>query len=425
MKTITITTTCMLTLALACGGDSTSTPDETTGSETSAPETSSSSTTMPMTTTVAPDSSGEEESTVGPPDDCDHTIRYTLFDGQACGRVFVGDIDGDAFADLVAFGGNPAPILVPFEQTIHTFEGSGIGLQMAEVHCCVDAPETGYGAIFDINGDTHGDPVWASERTVFSGDVGQTELTIDKAIRGPERGYVGLGTVFANLDPAPRPVFVVGRITPQETGIIAIADGALHSMVGTDSGLGLEIVRSLVLDPVPTIYALENTELDGMQGVDVAGVGPEGLHVWGGSLDGPFSDATVTKLPGNYTSMQAIDVDLDGNRQLVLFGPDEPVAILDGDGAGSFTVTTTGTPTLDRPGTLLRMDEDPYPDIVAKDGDNLVYYPGDGKSFGDPILLAPIGDVKGLAFGDFDADGLEDVVACDEQGLLVVYHMPH
>jgi hypothetical protein len=422
MKTIITLLPLVTVLAISCGDDSSSTPDETTGNGTTGedPTSSSGSTTAPMTTTMTTNPT-TADTTADPPSDCDRTIRYTLYDNQACGRVFVGDIDGDAFTDLVAFGRDPEAVLTPISQTMHTFEGSGIGLQMAEVHCCTDSSTSGYGAIFDINGDLHGDAIWASERTVFSGDVGETELTIHKRIRGPERGWVGDGLVFAHGDDLPAPVFAVGRITPQETGVLAIADGGLHSMRGTGDELGLEIVSTLLLDPMPTIHALATVEFDGMQGVDVVGVGPDGVSLWGGSLEGTFADAVVTKLPGDYRAMQSIDTDLDGARQLVLFGEDEPVALVDSED-GVLTVTTTGTPTLDRPGVVGAVDSGVYPDLVAKDGDNLVYYPGDGKGFGDPVVLAPIGDVAGLAFGDFDANGFEDVVACDEQGLLVVYH---
>jgi len=423
MITTTRLASVLAVLGIACGGDSSSTPDDTTGSETSPDETSSSgSTTAPTTTTTNPDATGPADTTADPPGDCDRTTRYTLYDGQACGRVFVGDVDGDAFADLVAFGQDPEAVITPISQTLHTFEGSGIGLQMAEVHCCTDASRNGSGAIFDINGDMHGDAIWTSERTVFSDDVGSTEFTIEKTVRGPERGWVGDGVVLFHGDDLPPPVFTIGRITPQETGVLAIADGALHSMLGTGDQLGLEIVRSLVLDPMPTIHALATVEFDGIQGVDVVGVGPDGLSLWGGSLEGTFTDAVVTKLPGEYTAMQSIDTDLDGARQIVLFGAGEPVAFVDSDGDGNLTVVTTGTPTLDRPGQIIAVDSGVYPDLVAKDGDNLVYYPGDGKGFGDAVVLAPIGDVNGIAFGDFDANGFDDIVACDEQGLLVVYH---
>lgn len=409
----------------ACGGDSTSgsgdstTGDDPTGS-TSTATTATTATTDPTLTTVDP--SETADTTAGPPDDCARTIRYPLFDGLACGRVLVGDIDGDGFGDAVAFGRDPAAVLTPVTTQLHTFVGGNLGLESAEVHCCVDTSIGGPGVVFDMNGDGRGDPIFASELTTFSGDVGSTELTMAKIVRGPQGGYTGSGVLFG--DPDVTPAFAVGRITPQEIGVLVVADGALISMIGNGVGLGLEEVRSLPLDPFPTVWALATIELDGEQGVDVAAVGPDGLLLWGGSLDGTFTAATVTKLPGEYRRMVSVDLDLNGSNQLVLFGDGEPVALVEGDGDGGLTVTTTGTPTVNLVGTVIEVSNDLYPDLVAKDGGNLVMYAGDGTGFAaDPTILAPIGDVTDIAYGDFDGDMSPDVVACDEQGLLVVYRV--
>jgi hypothetical protein len=141
--------------------------------------------------------------------------------------------------------------------------------------------------------------------------------------------------------------------------------------------------------------------------------------VWGGSVEGVFSPGALVELPGSYTDVESIDVDLDGARELVLFGVDEPIALV--DRTNEIVVSTTDMPIVPPPATVLEVDGDMYPDVVGVEGDNLVMYPGDGDLFGSAVVLAPIGTTNDIAVGDFDGDGMADVVACDDQGILVIY----
>jgi hypothetical protein len=404
-------------LALACGGDSSggagdSTSDTGTTAETVDDGPGSNPTTLTDPETTAPD----PDTTGGPVGDCDRTRRYPLFDDQACGRVLVGHVDGDQYDDIIAFA-HYGEGIGPVATTMQTFLGDSPALNGGVVHCCLTTSASGAGGIFDINGDGDGDPLWTGERLVVSGDVGSTQWTIEKSIRGPAHGYVFDGLLFAHADIPP--AFTIGRITPDTTGVIVVADGMLLSMVGNGDGLSLEPTNTLVLDPVPTIRALATIEFDGQAGIDVVGLGPDGLYLWAGSVEGVFADATMIELPGDYTDMESIDVDLDGNRELVLFGVDEPIALA--DRAASVEVSTTDMPIVPPPATVIEVDGDLYPDVVAVEGDNLVMYPGDGDVFGDAVVLAPIGAAADLAYGDFDGNGTADVVACDDQGLLVIY----
>jgi hypothetical protein len=345
-------------------------------------------------------------------------VRYPLFDGQACGRVLVGAVDSDGYNDIIAFGHAPEAFISPVATTMQTFLGDAEGLDAGEVHCCLTTSPRGAGGIFDMNGDGEGDPLWAGERMVGSGDVVSTELTLEKSIRAPENGYTGDGLLFTT-DSLVAPPFMIGNITPEVTGVIVIADSMLLSMVGNGTGLGLEPTQSLALDPVPDVRALATIEINEQVGIDLVGVGPDGLVIWAGSIEGVFADATVVELPGEYTHVESIDVDLDGNRELVLFGEGEPVALV--DRAAEIEVSTAGMPVVSPPATVIAADSDEFPDVVSADGDNLVRYPGDGEVFGEPIALAPIGMLSDVKFADFDGNGEEDLVACDDQGLLVIY----
>lgn len=405
-------------LAAACGDDSSAEPGDTssTGADTTGGPSSSGDPTTNATQTTSPPETGPADTTVGPVTDCERTIRHPLFDGQACGRLLVGDIDADGFEDVIAFGRAADAGDGPVPTSMQTFVGGNIGLDNGEVHCCLDATPTGAAVVFDINGDGRGDPLWASERAI---DGGALAPTFEKSIRNPEHGYVRDGVLYtATTNPI---AFTVGRITPQVFGVIAVVDDTLLSLEGNGDGLGLVPFNTHVLDPVPTVWSINTIEIDGQAGVDVVGVGPDGLLVWGGTVEGTFADATVTELPGTYTHVESIDLDLDGNRQLVLFGDGEPVAVVEGDGDGGVVISTTGTPTVPPPATVIEVDGDLEPDIVAVEGGNLVMYPGDGESFGDASVLAPIGETTDIAYGDFDGDGRSDVVACDDQGILVIY----
>ena len=404
-------------VALACGGDSAGgSGDSTTGTEGTEESVDDGPGSNPSSPTD-PDETGPSDTTDGPPpSECDRTRRYPLFDGQACGRVLVGAVDGDQYSDIIAFG-NGEGLIGPVTTTMQTFLGDSPSLNGGFVHCCIETTPTGAGAIFDINGDGAGDPLWAGERHWVEGDIGMSEWTMEKAIRGPSHGYVRGGLLFT--DPDTPPPFTVGRITPEITGVIVVADGMLISMVGNGDGLSLEPTNMLVLDPVPTIRALATIELDGQAGVDVVGLGADGLYLWAGSVDGAFADATLIELPGDYTDMESIDVDVDGARELVLFGEGEPIAVV--DRAAMVEVSTTDMPMVPPPATVIEVDGDLYPDVVGVEGTDLVMYPGDGNAFGDPVALAPIGATNDLSYGDFDGNGTQDVVACDDQGLLVIY----
>ncbi len=412
-------------LALACGGDSsgdggdtgTGTTDASADDDDDDDDDDEAEEEDPSDPDTGPiDSSGDD----GPLTECERTIRYPLFDGQACGRVVVGAIDGDSFDDVVAFGRDASFIDVPVTTTLQTFLGGNLGLDDGEVHCCTETSAGGPGGIFDINGDGDGDPLWAGARHTINGDVGNTVLTIERIIRGPEGGYTGAGVLF-NGDDTHAPAFTIGTIMQNTTGVIVVADGALQSLVGTGADFGLEATHTLALDPVPVIYALETIELDGMAGVDAVGIGPDGLYLWPGSTEGGFAEAQLVELPGEYTEMESIDVDSDGNRELVLFGEGEPIAYV--ERTNMVVVMTEGMRVLPPPATVVEVDDDPFADVVAVEDGNLGYYPFDldTRTFGDPILLAPAGTATDLAHGDLDNNGVEDIVVCDELGVLVVY----
>jgi hypothetical protein len=137
--------------------------------------------------------------------------------------------------------------------------------------------------------------------------------------------------------------------------------------------------------------------------------------------DGPTADdgAASTSELTTTTDTQMQEVDLDNHDSLVLAG--EPVAIVDGDGAGICLVSTTGTPDLDPPIAVVEIDNDLQPDLVGASGNDFVMHAGDGKAFDAQVVLGELSGIRDLGFGDFDGNGRSDVVACDDAGLFVTY----
>lgn len=413
----------LVCVAAACGGDSSAHADGEGSSSGGAESTTTSgpiTTTVNMTMTASPDSTGAD-TTGGGGSGCPNAIRYELYQGAGCGRIIMGDVDGNGHDDVLVFAKDPAQFDVTSSFVLHTFPGGDNAVGEAKLHCCIDAPGRGGGVVFDLNGDERLDPLWDGLRNY--GTVSEPDLrpTLEKMIRGPQGGYTAPGTVLSTGN-AGMP-FIVGRIMSQTFGIIAITDQGIQSFVGTGTDLGLEAVATLPLDPIPVIDALATIEIDAHQGTDLAGIGPDGLSVWPGSVDGQFSPAFVTDLGGTYTYLERTDLELNGKDELVVVGAGEPVAVIKGDGNGGVMVNTDGMPTVSAPMTLVKVDTDAFPDMLTIDGGNLVYHRGTGTGgfVVDPVVLAPVGEVNGIGFGKIDDNDVEDFVVCDDAGLLILY----
>lgn len=421
--------TVMALLALlgpACGGDSSAQAD---GESSSSGAVEPTSTTGPITTTVnptmtsPPDSTGAQDTTGGGAG-CPNAIRYELYKGAGCGRIIMGDVDTNGHDDVLVFAKDPAQFDLSTPFVLHTFPGGDNAVAEAKLHCCVDAPARGGGVVFDLNGDEYPDPIWDSVRNFGSTETPDLRRTMEKIVRGHEGGYTALGTVVSTTNT--RMPIIVGRIMAEQFGIIAITDQGIQSFVGTGTELGLEVASTLPLDPIPVIDALTTIEIDAQQGTDLAGVGPDGLSIWPGSVDGQFTAAIVTDLGGAYTYLERTDLELNGKDELVIVGVDQPIAVVKGDGNGGVTVNTDGMPNVAPPMTLVKVDSDAFPDLLATADGNLVYYSGTGTGgfASDPVVLAPVGAVNDVAFGMIDDNDVEDLVVCDDAGLLILYRTP-
>ncbi len=406
-----------LAMVVACGDSTGGTGDDTTGGTSAGTDATTGGTSTDPTVTTSPATTTPADTTEGPQDNCPEYQRYPLHEGLSCSRLTIGDVDGDGFVDAVVFAHDPKTSASPTTTVLHTFHGDANGLQDAEVRCCLDATRTGHGEVFDLNGDTRGDLLWANEHAIEPG--GDVLQTLERTITTPERGYTATGVLVA--PPTGVPAFTVGRIMGQTFGVLVVADGVLSSNVGTGAAFGLDPVLSLELDPSPEVTQLLTIEIDGTAGTDLVGLGPEGLWVWPGSPDGVFGQATVVALPGTYTQMQKVDLDLDNHDSLVLAGAGQPVAIVDGDEAGAYLVSTTGTPDLDPPIAVVQIDNDLQPDLAGASGNDFVMHAGDGKAFGAQVVLGELSAIHDMGFGDFDGNGRDDVVACDDEGLFVIY----
>jgi hypothetical protein len=132
-----------------------------------------------------------------------------------------------------------------------------------------------------------------------------------------------------------------------------------------------------------------------------------------GTFSPPYDQVLPMRLNGGITTG---DLNGDGHLDLAIAGsiccsPSEPLAILEGDGSGAFTVTTYSAPI--RKGfdslQLVDIDGDLDSDIVLADGYQIAVFRNDVFS---PVFTDALasGGPQSVAIGDFDSDGLPDLV---------------
>lgn len=166
-----------------------------------------------------------------------------------------------------------------------------------------------------------------------------------------------------------------------------------------------------------------------------------------GNGDGTFGESIRVEIPGIGNGGRPIDIDGDGNLDILIgvFTSDQVIALF---GNGDFTfrepqlipvggmaiqpaAVDIGSLAFDDDGNAVLGEPDGVIDLVAPLGSEgetgisvlpgIANSSGDFESFGDPIFVPGPESATQLAIVDLDADGLQDIVVGDFDGLTLIF----
>ena len=358
-------------------------------------------------------------------------VQAVVFDGAAQG--------GAAFSPALRLGvGEPGPVIFPMQQLAAGFATRDAELTdldddgVLDIVACdgsslfvwrgtgdgsfgerVEVPGVGgFGLVLD-DFDTDGAPDVLTVRTTFAGEPGELDLLLGAGDGsfGPAQtdSVVVFPTAVAtgDFDQDGLPDVVVGS-----------AGGTVAVRLGTgDGGFGPQLSFELV-DFVRSVAVLD-ADLDGRLDLLISRVGPglDDIVLVRGNGDGTFGPEEVAAVVSTAGWITVADVDDDGVEDIVtnVTGTDR-VHVLLGAGDGTF-VESDAVDVGGVPGRLAvgHLDADGNLDIVVAQSTSsaaeLSVLLGAGDGTFQPLTDVPAGRTPvGIAVGDLDHDGAEDLV---------------
>jgi len=189
--------------------------------------------------------------------------------------------------------------------------------------------------------------------------------------------------------------------------------GVAVSAAPADVGFGAPVA----LEPQNAQTAFVGGDFNGDGRPDVAVSTGAAIEIRLGQGDGTFTEGATTQIQGTSSAspLAAADLNGDGKLDLVVSAFDGPIAVLLGNGDGTF-----GTPI--RPGGVLNaavaavvadFDGDGRPDIAVADYGEIathIYLNGGGGAFTEAPPLHDDGNPTSLAVGDVNKDGRPDLI---------------
>lgn len=171
-----------------------------------------------------------------------------------------------------------------------------------------------------------------------------------------------------------------------------------------------------------TARQLGATDVDGDGQDDVVLLLQSGLQVLRSPGDGTLAPMQVVQPPALHSTLHVGDLDGMGAADIVLAGPEGIVVGL--VTAGQIAWMSQSAPVLPNPWVLVDFDGDGMLDVVTAEADLVLAYRGlgDGTLVTEAqVLSSGVGEeVLDLAAGDLDGNGRDEVVVCDDAGMLVV-----
>ena len=284
----------------------------------------------------------------------------------------------------------------------------------------------------DVNGD--GIPDLVGLTVVANGKELEGTATLVILLGRPDSSFELKASYQLMATNVTSAAFAVGDLNGDHKPDIAVASqGFLNSggeiSVFLGNGDGTFQTERVAYSSATTPYAVAIADLNGDGKADLAFTQSGGLGVALGNGDGTFATPdtyqTLGALPNVIPTLAIGDVNGDGIPDMVTSG----VSIFFGDGTGKFPKRQDYLVPYTTGGIILTdVDGDGGIDIVEGSGNALIFSPssilfdrGDGTYFGPKVSLAPTSSVsEALASGDFNSDGIPDLVSLNPSGVTVL-----
>ena len=333
--------------------------------------------------------------------DCNFSSSMQSAAGTNPFSVAIGDLNNDGMPDIVAAneGSNDVSILL----------ATGAGTFATATQVAVgNAPQSVL--VDDISGDGRLDLVVANH--------GDDTLTIRL---GTGTGTFGSPATLS-VGNGPRAVAAADLNNDSRLDLV-VANGAANSvsvLLGTGAGAFAADVAYAV-DGNPSSVAIGDFNEDGKPDLAVASEGSATLSTLFGNGAGGFGTATPVPVGSQPRSVVSGDFDADGGLDLAVANWDSgTVSILLGSGGGGFA------PAMNYPASALPtalavadLDADGKADLLAANETSLPNIISVLRGLGNGSFAAattvPLGGVRprGLAAGDFNADGIPDLAVAN------------
>ena len=210
-------------------------------------------------------------------------------------------------------------------------------------------------------------------------------------------------------------------LTPQAAPTLAVADGRKLRI----GAISLPFPGGPQAAP-PTPDGLAAFDADNTGRMDFACAGAGGLRLYRQGANGAFTDVTATaKLPpaivgGAYTGVWPVDIDTDGDLDLVLGTASGTPTVLRNNGDGTWNVlhpfptVKTGLSQL----VWADLDGDGAPDAALIDGQGNLFVLQNQRSgvFRNWPLPADLGQIAAISAADADSDGTQDLAVLTTHG---------